>query len=677
MTPFRYLPLPPVAETGTTPPFTRILYLFPGAGEDPFNGALETVDVERCLPYEAVSYTWGREDASDYLWIGGVPLPIRHNLAAVLRSLRLPTQARRLWIDAVCINQADPDERSRQVRYMRLVYKHAARVIVWLGTKSPGVEAAFRAAERIARMREMTHPSAAGGPVDREATAELMLSMMTDLPPGAMASLSELLARPYFSRCWCVQEVVAASWAVARVEELEMSFFDILASVIFVNNWKGEMRVDTPLALWGFVSARREASPPFEAGKVDGSVGSFLQLLGLTRNMSASDDRDKIFSLLGICDEGLQPVLATTQVMGPANNGLLLRTLRRGVTRLSELVNSLGPDQHFGRPRALRPDYTRDTASVYADLTRFLVRKSPRMLDVLDHVQHNGEPGEEDGSGAAFPSWVPRWFEPNSVFVFSGAFLAGLCDGHFRYFAELHDCPLHGDAARPMVLSLDGYQFDVAQVTSEVMSFGSGEEEALEAVGRVWSQLFPHPLFPRAGTRYFDGRPLDVAFCRALLVSQLGALMGSMVMNSAPSLGLHVDLGDMESSTMEKTEKMADDMVDAFLSRASSGTSGRAAGEPSRLFTGYITGARWYSSGRRAFRTHGGRVGIGPKAMRPGDELVSLFGGRMPFVLRRRADHHVFVGSCYVVDEELMWGKVTEKVRFGRGGPPVRTFELW
>lgn len=668
MTTFRYLGLPPVAETGRTPPFTRVLYLFAGAAEDPLNGALETVDVTRCLPYEALSYTWGREDVSDYLWVGGVPLALKPNLVAALRCLRLPNQARRLWVDAVCIDQASDGERSRQVQYMRLVYKHAARVIVWLGAKTPGVEAAFRAAERIARMRELTNPNAAGGALDGNTVAELTVSMTRDLPTGSLADLSELLARPYFERCWCVQEVTASSWAIAKVEELEMSFFDILSSVLVVNNWRGKMQVDTPLGLWGFVSMKREANPPIKATKVEGSIGQFLFLLGLTRNMSASDDRDKIFSLLGICDEGIQPVLAATQIMGSSNNGWLLETMRKGITRFNEYANSLAPDSNVGRPRALRADYSRDTVLVYADLARFLLRKSPRMLDVLNHVQHRGEPGE-----GPFPSWVPKWFEPNSAFVFSGAFLAGLCDGHFRYFAELHDCPLQGDAVRPMVLSLDGYQFDAVQLTSEVMAFGE-EEETVGTILGIWAQLFPHPLFPRNSTPYRDGQPLDAAFCRALLTAPLGTVMGLMAMNSAPSLGLHINMGDLENSTRESREKWTTDMVSTFLAHAPNRPQ---EDEASRLYTGFLAGAKWYSNGRRAFRSLEGRLGIGPRAMRAGDELVSLFGGRMPFVVRRMENHHVFVGSCYVVDEELMWGKVTERVRFNRGGPPVRTFELW
>jgi hypothetical protein len=62
--------------------------------------------------------------------------------------------------------------------------------------------------------------------------------------------------------------------------------------------------------------------------------------------------------------------------------------------------------------------------------------------------------------------------------------------------------------------------------------------------------------------------------------------------------------------------------------------------------------------------------------MQPGDEVVVLFGGRMPFVVHPRSDHQVFVSNCYVRNDELMWEKITEKVRYKRGGPTVCTFEL-
>jgi len=84
-----------------------------------------------------------------------------------------------------------------------------------------------------------------------------------------------------------------------------------------------------------------------------------------------------------------------------------------------------------------------------------------------------------------------------------------------------------------------------------------------------------------------------------------------------------------------------------------------------------------YCYKRRAFLTRKGHLGIGPTVMQPGDEVVVLFRGRMPYVLRLAGpNRHVFLGDCYVRDEDIMYGKVTKSVRHGREGPLARFYEM-
>jgi hypothetical protein len=78
---------------------------------------------------------------------------------------------------------------------------------------------------------------------------------------------------------------------------------------------------------------------------------------------------------------------------------------------------------------------------------------------------------------------------------------------------------------------------------------------------------------------------------------------------------------------------------------------------------------------RRLFVTAEGHLGIGPTVMQPGDEVVVLFRGTVPYIVRRREDHHVLVGDCYVRDDNIMFGQVTESARQGRG-PPTWVYEL-
>lgn len=632
----------------------------------------------------------GHRPPSDYLWLGDWSLPIKPNLAAALRALRLPHLHRRLWVDAVCIDQNNVDERSRQVEYMRLVYKHAARVIVWLGLKTPGVEQAFAAASRLSQVvatLEHTGAEAArdgavarGGyaGLDAEAVDAFMESMLDGVHPAAMQYLSELFDRPYWTRTWCIQEVVAASWAIVRVEELEISFAELMSITLFVTEWSRRSAMDKPLVLWHSIYLYRHPRTPVRPSEVPGSIGNFLSVLESARGFQATDVRDKIFAMLGICDEGLQPALALTKIEGPSDSGRAIRTLRRAISSFNDFMQRHGPDPRFGTPRALRPDYRKDAVSVYTDTTRFLMRKQPRMLDVLAHVQHNVDP-----SSGEYPSWVPKWFEPASCFTIRGAFLAGLCDGHFRYFAELHDSPWRGQPQRPQVLSLDGFRVDVVDRVSDVMEFGFADDErTMAAVERAWSHLFRFPMFAPDSPPYRNGEPLEVALCNALAVSPLGYITGSMTGNFAQGRWSSMMPADamQEGRGVGPITQQCQQEIAAFLAYLSQGrpSEGNPSSAPATdAFARLLVAVRMYSLNRRAFLIRDGRIGIGPKVMEPGDEVVVLLGGKLPFVLRPRPDHHVFIGACYVRDNDVMWGVETEKVRFNKpGARPRCTFEL-
>ena len=87
--------------------------------------------------FEALSYYWGTEKADRTLSLNGAPFLIRSNLDTALRELCKQKTERVLWIDAICINQADVNERSEQVRMMSSIYRRAARVIIWIGPHWP------------------------------------------------------------------------------------------------------------------------------------------------------------------------------------------------------------------------------------------------------------------------------------------------------------------------------------------------------------------------------------------------------------------------------------------------------------------------------------------------------------------------------------------------------------
>ncbi|KAM3423462.1 hypothetical protein BST61_g893 [Cercospora zeina] len=94
--------------------------------------------IEVLQTYEALSYSWGGAFDDDELAdvkivLSGHTVGIRGNLHNALHRLRYPDRARRLWVDALCINQDDVPERNGQVQSMETVYSSCAKVLVWLG----------------------------------------------------------------------------------------------------------------------------------------------------------------------------------------------------------------------------------------------------------------------------------------------------------------------------------------------------------------------------------------------------------------------------------------------------------------------------------------------------------------------------------------------------------------
>ncbi|KAL2354621.1 heterokaryon incompatibility, partial [Cryomyces antarcticus] len=93
--------------------------------------------------YEALSYVWGNPADPKYIELDKQKFPVTHNLHATLRALRNNRTKRVLWVDALCINQADIPERIAQVAQMRHIYEAAQEVAVWLGGETSGSPRAF------------------------------------------------------------------------------------------------------------------------------------------------------------------------------------------------------------------------------------------------------------------------------------------------------------------------------------------------------------------------------------------------------------------------------------------------------------------------------------------------------------------------------------------------------
>lgn len=277
--PYHYRPL-------ERPSTVRILRLYPGSSNDPlradirhenldqpsfpfsktynaFHGLPQTRTAKRSwdprastprnkyATFEALSYVWGTPDFKYTLITCGGDIAISTNLATALRYIRHPELARDLWIDAVCINQEDVNERGHQVKMMGKIYTLALGVLVWLG-EDPNDEAQ--------NILDLLGPN-----------IKPSLAMVT--------ALKRVLSFEWFSRLWVVQEFL-----LARRVQL------VWAHAILDAQWFLDKVFDMPYyhATARWLSIGLTKAP------------NFLEVLKATEPLVCSDPRDRIYSLMSL-----------------------------------------------------------------------------------------------------------------------------------------------------------------------------------------------------------------------------------------------------------------------------------------------------------------------------------------------------------------------------------------
>ncbi len=135
--------------------------------------------------YDALSYVWGDTNNPRSIYIGEYDMPVTKNLYAALSHLRNFSIERVLWVDAICINQKNNEEKGQQIQLMAKIYSQANRVLVWLG------EAADNSGQALEKIR------AAGG------KAPDFLNNKT-----IQLAVLALLQRDWFQRIWVREHTV-------------------------------------------------------------------------------------------------------------------------------------------------------------------------------------------------------------------------------------------------------------------------------------------------------------------------------------------------------------------------------------------------------------------------------------------------------------------------------------
>jgi len=127
-----------------SPDSTRVLILEPASSFDARIAiSVKEVSLHDNPRYEALSYSWDGQNATERISCQGRSLLVTRNCHLALKWLRLPRKKRALWIDSISINQEDVLEKSAQVGFMHDIYAMASRTVVWLGEPDAQASLAF------------------------------------------------------------------------------------------------------------------------------------------------------------------------------------------------------------------------------------------------------------------------------------------------------------------------------------------------------------------------------------------------------------------------------------------------------------------------------------------------------------------------------------------------------
>ena len=93
----------------------------------------DRVSLDHSPDFDALSYCWGDPALQKDIRVDDQPWNVTEQLDQALRQLRRVCPGRKVWADALCINQGDTAEKNIQVPLMSAIYSQAQHVYIWLG----------------------------------------------------------------------------------------------------------------------------------------------------------------------------------------------------------------------------------------------------------------------------------------------------------------------------------------------------------------------------------------------------------------------------------------------------------------------------------------------------------------------------------------------------------------
>ncbi|PMD65933.1 HET-domain-containing protein, partial [Hyaloscypha bicolor E] len=279
-------------------PSIRLLRLLRGSFSDIIQGDLFEGwinQLEGGIPYNALSYTWGTTEKSARIIVNGYIMRITSNLYTALQHLRVYNMDIILWIDDICIDQANMQEWRHQVQQMSYIYREAEQVIVWLGL---GTEETNYTMDSIKRLQENFIKIEGGW----RRSAQLWMHLQSRPEDANFHEYAKLhkgmeliLKRPWFQRIWILQEIANARTATIYCGRKSVSArtFAQMPSIIGLQPEPHSQAV-------------LEIMPGLRKESWWGQDRNLQTLLRKFRGSKATDKRDIVYALLGISSDVYQ-----------------------------------------------------------------------------------------------------------------------------------------------------------------------------------------------------------------------------------------------------------------------------------------------------------------------------------------------------------------------------------
>ena len=437
--------------------------------------------------YEALSYVWGDPAKRNQIILDGQPASITQNLWTALKYIRKSDASRTLWIDAVCINQDDVNERTEQVKQMAQIYSEASTVLIWLGPPNAEIEKTMLALQvpgAVAALKEAAYN-------------ELF-------PKDVSLGLQAILSQPWWHRIWVIQEHVLAStdplvgcgstwleWPLLE-EAVRQYTFSIGFGASFQAGPEPSTWVTQAAALIRHILFRRQWNDPEYMSEKNRTISEIVER---TRGYQASDSRDQIFATVNLLDEKEKeqfPAIDYTKSVSEVYQEATVAVVR-STKDLGFLVHASDKgDVELGLP-SWCVDFSKSNWQ-HADLhsTRIDHEKTPDYMSVLSHDMSQGTLKVLGGELGQVID--PKPLIPPLVTVTLG----GGSGVQIKYDDDFE--PLMKTEHGRSILYKQLFQavLNISAASCKIWADQYGVQEAKErlAAGKVWeSMIFHGPLF--------------------------------------------------------------------------------------------------------------------------------------------------------------------------------------